>query len=76
MATDYVTTPYTKLGKIIFGFGCGLLTFIIRNWGGYPEGATYSILLMNILTPLIDKYTVPKTFGEKGEKEYAKQGNN
>ena len=76
MATDYVTTPYTKLGKIIFGFGCGFLTFVIRNWGGYPEGVSYSILLMNVLTPLIDRYTVPKTFGEKGEKAYAKQGNN
>ena len=76
MATDYVTTPYTKLGRIIFAFGCGLLTFIIRNWGGYPEGVSYSILFMNVLTPLIDKYTVPKTFGEKGEKDYAKQGNN
>lgn len=76
MATDYVTTPYTKLGQIIFAFGCGILTFIIRNWGGYPEGVSYSILLMNVMTPLIDRYTVPKTFGEKGEKEYAKQGNN
>lgn len=72
MATDYVTTPYTKLGKVIFAIGCGLLTFVIRTWGGYPEGVSYSILLMNVLTPLIDKYTVPKTFGEKGEKEYAK----
>ncbi len=76
MATDYVTTPYTKLGKIIFALGCGLLTFIIRNWGGYPEGVSYSILLMNVVTPLIDRYTVPKTFGEKGAKAYAKQGNN
>lgn len=67
MATDYVTTPYTFAGQLIFGFGCGFLTFVIRNWGGYPEGASYSILLMNLLTPLIDKYTVPKTFGEKGE---------
>jgi len=76
MVTDYVTTPYTKLGKIVFAIGCGLLTFIIRNWGGYPEGVSYSILLMNVFTPLIDKYTIPKTFGEKGEKDYAKQGNN
>jgi len=68
MATDYVTTPYTKTGQIIFGFGCGFLTFVIRNWGGYPEGVSYSILLMNLLTPLIDRYTVPKSFGEKGEK--------
>ena len=67
MATDYVTTPYTAKGQIIFAFGCGFLTFVIRNWGGYPEGASYSILLMNLLTPLIDRYTVPKTFGEKGE---------
>ena len=67
MATDYVTTPYTRLGQIIFGFGCGFLTFVIRNWGGYPEGVSYSILIMNLLTPLIDRYTVPKSFGEKGE---------
>lgn len=66
MATDYVTTPYTKMGQIIFGIGCGFLTFVIRTWGGYPEGVSYSILLMNLLTPLIDKYTVPKTFGERG----------
>lgn len=66
MATDYVTTPYTKIGQIIFGIGCGFLTFVIRTWGGYPEGVSYSILLMNLLTPLIDKFTVPKTFGEKG----------
>ncbi len=66
MATDYVTTPYTKTGQIIFGVGCGFLTFVIRTWGGYPEGVSYSILLMNLLTPLIDKYTVPKTFGERG----------
>lgn len=66
MATDYVTTPYTKTGQIIFGIGCGFLTFVIRTWGGYPEGVSYSILLMNLLTPLIDKFTVPKTFGEKG----------
>ncbi len=66
MATDYVTTPYTKMGQIIFGIGCGFLTFVIRTWGGYPEGVSYSILLMNLLTPLIDKYTVPRTFGERG----------
>ena len=76
MATDYVTTPYTKLGQVIFAFGCGFLTFVIRNWGGYPEGVSYSILIMNVLTPIIDRYTVPKTFGEKGERAYAKQGNN
>lgn len=63
MATDYVTTPYTPKGQIIFGIGCGLLTAIIRLWGGYPEGASYSILLMNVMAPLIDRFTVPKKFG-------------
>lgn len=76
MATDYVTTPYTKAGQIIFALGCGLLTFIIRNWGGYPEGVSYSILLMNVATPLIDKWTAPKSFGQKGEARYAKLGSN
>jgi len=64
MATDYTTTPTTKTGQLIFGIGCGLLTFVIRNFGGYPEGVSFSILLMNILTPLIDRWTVPKKFGE------------
>lgn len=64
MATDYTTTPTTKKGQLIFGIGCGLLTFLIRNFGGYPEGVSFSILLMNVLTPLIDRWTVPKKFGE------------
>lgn len=64
MATDMVTTPVTKRGRIIFGLGCGILTVVIRLVGGYPEGVSYSILLMNIAVPLIDKYTIPKTFGE------------
>lgn len=72
MATDYVTTPYTKSGQIIFGIGCGFLTFVIRNWGGYPEGVSYSVLLMNLLTPIINRLTVPKSFGEMGEKANAK----
>ena len=63
MATDYVTTPYTPKGQVVFGIGCGLLTAIIRLWGGYPEGVSYSILLMNVATPLIDKFTAPKRFG-------------
>ncbi len=67
MATDYTTTPYTPLGQIIFGIGCGILTAVIRLYGGYPEGVSYSILLMNIVTPLIDKFTAPKRFGGKGE---------
>lgn len=63
MATDYTTTPTTAKGQIIFGAGCGILTYVIRTFGGYPEGVSFSILLMNILTPLIDRYTVPKKFG-------------
>ena len=64
MATDYVTSPITRTGQLIFGFGCGLMTCVIRLWGGYPEGVSYSILLMNILVPLLDKFIVPKRFGE------------
>jgi len=65
MATDYTTSPITKKGQIMFGFGCGVITSLIRFWGGYPEGVCYSILLMNCLVPLIDRYTLPKRFGEK-----------
>ncbi len=64
MITDMVTTPVTKKGRIIFGIGAGLLTMVIRRWGGYPEGCSYSILLMNLCTPLIDRYTKPVSFGE------------
>ncbi len=63
MATDYVTTPTTTWGQVIFGIGCGVITCIIRFWGGYPEGVSFAILLMNILTPLIEKWTTPKAFG-------------
>ena len=63
MATDYVTSPLAARGKIIFGVGCGLLTFVIRKFAGYPEGVSYSILIMNALTPLIDRYAFPKWFG-------------
>lgn len=64
MATDYASTPVTARGKIIFGIGAGILTAIIRIKGGYPEGVSYSILLMNITVPLIEKFTAPKIFGE------------
>lgn len=64
MATDYVTTPTTPNGMIIFGIGCGVLTFVIRRFGGYPEGASFSIILMNIASPLIEKATIPKSFGQ------------
>ncbi|MHB1391931.1 MAG: RnfABCDGE type electron transport complex subunit D [Clostridia bacterium] len=64
MATDYSSSPMSARGQIIFGIGCGILTAVIRFYGGYPEGVSYSILLMNLATPLIDKYTMPKKFGE------------
>lgn len=67
MATDYATTPITWQGKLIFAIGCGLITVLIRSFGTYPEGVSYSILLMNILTPQIDKITRPKPFGTKKE---------
>lgn len=65
MATDYVTSPLTAKGKIIFGVGCGVLTVIIRRFAGYPEGVSYAILIMNAVTPIIDRYTFPKWFGQK-----------
>lgn len=65
MATDYVTTPLTQKGKLIFGLGCGLITFIIRRWGGYPEGVSFSILIMNAFTPLIDRFVRPRVYGTK-----------
>ena len=67
MATDYVTSPITKWGKVIFGVGCGVVTFLIRYFGSLPEGVSYAILLMNILTPHIDNLTLPKPFGFKKE---------
>lgn len=69
MATDYVTTPITAKGKLIFGIGCGLITFLIRQFGSYPEGVSFSILLMNIVTPYIDRFTMTKPFGVKKEAE-------
>lgn len=64
MATDYATTPLTTKGKVIFGVGCGLITFAIRLFANMPEGVSFSILIMNCLTPLIDRYTAPKALGE------------
>ena len=64
MATDPVTTPTTKKGRYIFGFGCGLLIMVIRYFGGLPEGVMYSILFMNAFAPLINRYTRPKRFGQ------------
>ena len=64
MATDYTTSPMTTKGQIIFALGCGLLTSLIRTFGGFPEGVSYSILIMNLTVPLIDKCTKPRIFGE------------
>ena len=63
MATDYVTTPITETGKMLFAFGCGLLTFIIRYFCAYPEGVSFSILIMNILMPFIEKWTANQPLG-------------
>jgi electron transport complex protein RnfD len=63
MATDYVTTPVNNLGRIVFCIGCGLLTFLIRQFGAFPEGVSISILFMNLLAPIIEKLTQPKTLG-------------
>lgn len=65
MATDMVTVPLSWKGRLIFGAGCGCITAVIRSWGGYPEGVCYAILLMNALTPVIDRYTQPRRFGGK-----------
>ena len=64
MATDYASSPVNIKAQIVYAFGCGLLTTVIRYFGGYPEGVSYSILLMNVAAPLLDKYLVPKVFGE------------
>ena len=64
MATDYVTSPMTPKGQLIYGVAIGLLTVIIRNWGAYPEGMSFAILIMNAFTPLINNYVKPKRFGE------------
>lgn len=67
MATDMVTTPVSVKGMLVFGLGCGVLTVLIRLFGGYPEGVSFAILLMNAATPLIDRYTRPRTFGTLGK---------
>ncbi|MBF0626930.1 MAG: RnfABCDGE type electron transport complex subunit D [Magnetococcales bacterium] len=65
MATDMVTSPVTPMGQIIFGLGCGILTYLIRTWGGYPEGVSFAIVIMNATVPLIDQYSRPVTYGKK-----------
>ncbi len=64
MATDYATTPRTTMGKVIFGIGCGLITMVIRLYGSYPEGVSFSILIMNILTPHIDSFCEKRLYGK------------
>jgi len=70
MATDYVTTPLLPMGKVIFGIGCGVITMVIRLWGQYPEGVSFSILIMNCLTPLINNFCQKRMYGgaKKNEK--------
>ncbi len=63
MATDYSSSPITYRGQLLFALGCGVITTVIRFYGGYPEGVSYSILIMNVCTPLIEKYTAPRVFG-------------
>ena len=72
MATDYVTSPMSHKGQLIFGVCIGLLTVVIRNWGAYPEGMSFAIIIMNAFTPLINVYCKPKRFGEVIGKETAK----
>ena len=67
MATDYSTTPINKYGKMVFALGCGIITVLIRFWGEYPEGISFAILLMNILSPYIEKLCAPTPFGKVGK---------
>lgn len=72
MATDYVTSPMVPKGQIIYGIAIGVLTVVIRNWGSYPEGMSFAILIMNAFTPLINMYCKPRRFGEVPRKEVRK----
>jgi electron transport complex protein RnfD len=74
MATDMVTSPVTRRGMLVFGVGCGVLTAVIRLWGGYPEGVSFAILLMNAATPLIDRWTRPRVFGGQRRKLFEERG--
>ena len=73
MATDYTTSPMSKEGRIIFAIGCGVITTLIRIFGGYPEGVSYSILIMNLAVPLIERFTEPKIFGALPKVKEAKK---
>ena len=69
MITDYVTTPITRSGKMIFALGCGIITFLIRKFGSYPEGVSFSIIIMNIVSPYIEKLCAYKPLGKVGKKK-------
>jgi electron transport complex protein RnfD len=69
MATDYSSSPMTKKGQVIMGLGCGILTAVIRLYGNYPEGVSFAIIIMNLFVPLIDRFTIPKAFGEVAKNE-------
>ncbi|MBQ9415157.1 MAG: RnfABCDGE type electron transport complex subunit D [Clostridia bacterium] len=71
MATDYTTSPITPWGKVIYALGCGLLTVLIRQWGSLPEGVSFAIVIMNILTPLIERVTHSRPFGQKRRERHA-----
>ena len=73
MATDYVTSPATKVGRLIYGVGCGLITVFIRYFGGYSEGVSFSIMIMNLLVWYIDSFTKPRVFGVRKKKKSAKE---
>jgi electron transport complex protein RnfD len=73
MATDYTTSPITVKGKVIFAIGCGVITMLIRNFGSLPEGVSYSIVVMNLLVPLIESATHPVAFGKETAKDEAKR---
>lgn len=75
MATDYVTSPMSRKGQLIYGFFIGFITIVIRRFGSYPEGVSFAILLMNSFTPLINRYCSPKPFGEKERRAMAKAAN-
>ena len=70
MATDMVTSPFTARGQLVFGVGCGLLTFLIRKFGGYPEGTSYAILIMNATVPWIDRAFPRRVFGTSTAKSH------
>jgi electron transport complex protein RnfD len=66
IATDPISAATSDRGKLIYGAGIGVLTYVIRTWGGYPDGVAFAVLMMNMLVPLIDRYTIPRIYGRPG----------